>query len=130
LSVCLCCTACVAAGTQVRENQLSQFHKGRSTEADVEAALGAPNQNMLLPDGSRMICYTYVRSTSRPENFIPYVGAFVGGMDTHSNSTCFQFADNGLLKGYTCNSTQSGAGYGLEAGSGMARVPSEPKQAN
>lgn len=116
LSTCLVCTSCMAAGTQVREDQLSQFHKGQTAERTVTANLGDPNSNSLLPDGSRLICYSYIQAAARPESFIPVVGAFVGGADMHSNNTCFQFAENGVLKDYMSSSTQAGAGSMFASG--------------
>jgi hypothetical protein len=129
LVACLLCAACVAGGTQVKESQLSQFHKGKTTVSEVVNALGDPNTNSLLPDGSRMLCYAYVQAAARPETFIPIVGAFVGGADSRSNTTCFQFADNGILKGYTSTSSKFGSGSNLASGvHGDTRTPNEPKQ--
>ena len=123
-------SACVAGGTQVKESQLSQFHKGKTTIREVVDALGDPNTNSLLPDGSRMLCYAYVQAAARPETFIPIVGAFVGGADSRSNTTCFQFAENGILKGYTSTSSKFGSGSNLASGvHGDTRTPNEPKQA-
>ncbi len=131
LIACLLCTACAAGGTQVKESQLRQFTKGKTTDREVVAALGDPNTNSLLPDGSRLICYTYMEMATRPETFIPIVGGFIGGADSHSNSTCFQFADNGVLKGYSANSSQIGAGSMFASGvHGDQRVKNEPRQAD
>jgi hypothetical protein len=122
-------SGCMAAGTQVKEAELTQFHKGHTTVDQVTSALGDPNSNALLPDGSRLLCYTYIQGTVRPETFIPIVGGFVGGADTHSNATCFQFADSGILKGYTSTSSQAGSGTMLASGVHHEGRVAEPRQA-
>src|SRR5882757_4441545 len=72
---------CVAGGVKVEERQLASFQKGQTTYAQVVGRLGAPTSSTLMPDGRRMIIYTYVQTQARPESFIPIVGAFVGGAD-------------------------------------------------
>jgi hypothetical protein len=129
LSACLLCSGCMAAGTQVQEAQLTQFHKGHTTTDQVTSALGDPNSNTILPDGSRLLCYTYVQATVRPETFIPIVGGFVGGADTHSNATCFQFAENGIMKGYTATTSQAGSGTMFASGVHQVGRVQEPRSA-
>lgn len=125
--LCLMLMGCVASGTQVKESQLAQFKQGKTTYDDVVARLGPPNSSSLLPDGSRVIVYTYVQAAARPETFIPIVGGLVGGADVHSNMVMFQFTSAGILKSYSSNTTQIGSGTNLEAGSPPSR--SGPTQA-
>lgn len=129
LSAGLICTACAAGGTQVKESQLSAFQKGKTTDQEVVATLGQPNVNSLLPDGARMMCYSYSQMAVRPQTFIPLVGGFIGGADMKSTSTCFQFAANGILKEYTTTASQIGSGSGLASGIQDSRVPNEPRAA-
>jgi hypothetical protein len=110
-------TGCAAGGTQVREDQVSGFKAGQTTLQQVVSALGPPQQNTVLADGTRAITYIYTKSSVRPETFIPYVGAFVGGADTASNSVTLRFDRNGLLQDYSASSATLGIGTGFEAGS-------------
>jgi len=119
LMVVLFCAAlagCMAAGTQVKEQQLSQFNAGETTYKQVVATLGPPNSSSLLPDGSRMIAYTYVQAAARPESFIPIVGPLVGGTDVRSNMVMFHFDAAGKLMTFSSTATQVGAGENLSAG--------------
>jgi outer membrane protein assembly factor BamE (lipoprotein component of BamABCDE complex) len=129
LSAALLLTGCVASGTQVKQEQLSQFHKGDSSIHDVISALGKPNSQSISTDGNRTACYTFVQSTARPESFIPIVGVFVGGADAHTDMTCFTFDSEGILSNYTSTTAESGAGYGFESGNTAFndRVASEPQ---
>jgi outer membrane protein assembly factor BamE (lipoprotein component of BamABCDE complex) len=123
-------TGCMATGTQVKEEQLAQFKKGKSTVQDVTDKLGAPNTVVTNSDGTKQACYSYMQAVARPESYIPFVGGLVGGADTKVNTVCLLFNDNGILKSYTSSASQMGTGMGFESGTTTTtnRVPSEPKQ--
>lgn len=124
--LCASLMGCMASGTQVKEQQLSQFKAGETTYSQVVSTLGQPNSNSLLPDGSRMIAYTYVQAAARPESFIPIVGPLVGGADVHSNMVMFRFDVAGKLMNFSSTATQVGAGQNISAGAPPSRND-EPK---
>jgi hypothetical protein len=120
---------CVAAGTQVKQEQLAQFHKGESTYQDVISVLGRPNSSTISGEGDRIACYTFIQSTIRGESLIPIVGMFAGGADSHVDMTCLTFNREGILARYTSTTSETGAGHGFESGNSPSgdRVASEPK---
>jgi len=121
-------SGCVATGVQVDEKNLQSFERGKTTYGDVVARLGQPTSNTLLPDGRRMIMYTYMQAQARPENFIPIVGAFVGGADTRSSVVSITFDQTGILETYSSSQSQFGASTGLAAGTGPSdRVSHQPR---
>ncbi|MFD2234830.1 hypothetical protein [Phaeospirillum tilakii] len=121
---------CAASGVQVKEEQLAQFEPGKTTVQDVVASIGKPSNQMLLPDGSRVLVYSYAQVQTRPETFIPIVGAFVGGADMKTNSATLTFDRAGLLKTVSASSGATGTGMGLSSGaSAPDRVPDQPRQA-
>lgn len=121
---------CAASGVQVKEEQLSQFEKGKTTIPQVVAALGQPSHQMLMPNGSRMLIYSYAQVQTRPETFIPFVGAFVGGADMKTNSATLMFDQAGVLQSVSASSGATGTGMGLSSGTGAPeRVPQQPRQA-
>lgn len=123
-------SGCAASGVQVKEEQLAAFEKGKTTMQEVVAALGAPTGNTLMPDGSRMISYTYAQAQARPATFIPIVGAFVGGVDARSNSVMLTFDQQGILKTTMSSSHQQGTGTGFAAGTGLqSPVEQQPRRA-
>ncbi|MBV8798920.1 MAG: hypothetical protein JOY77_10245 [Alphaproteobacteria bacterium] len=118
---------CMATGVQVDQKAISKFEKGRTTVADVEAALGAPTNSMISSDGDQTIMYNYMQMQMRPESFIPYVGAFVGGADTKSSFAMFKFDQRGVLVNYTLSNGQMGMGTNLESNTQMGdRVAVRP----
>ena len=121
---------CAATGVQVKEEQLAAFEKGKTTLQEVVAALGQPTGNTLMPDGSRMISYTYAQAQARPATFIPIVGAFAGGVDARSNTAMLTFDQRGILKSTMSSSHQQGTGTGFAAGTGVQpQVEQQPRQA-
>lgn len=121
---------CAASGVQVKEEQLAEFQNGKTTAVDVVKALGPPSQQILLHDGSRMLVYSYAQVQTRPETFIPFVGAFVGGADMKTNTATLLFDRAGLLSAVSASSGATGSGMGFASGTGAPdRVPDQPKQA-
>lgn len=103
---------CSTTGVEVRQEQLAQFQKGVSTEADVVAALGKPNAVRTSSDGSKSLVYAYARSQVRGATFIPVVGLFAGGADVHGTSTVFEFDAAGKLVSHETTESQYGSSLG------------------
>jgi len=121
---------CAASGVQVKEEQLSQFEVGKTTVQDVVTSLGNPSHQMRMPDGSIYLIYSYAQINTRPETFIPFVGAFVGGADMKTNSATLTFDRSGILKTTSSLSGATGTGMGLSSGAATSdRVPDQPRQA-
>lgn len=130
IALSLALSGCAASGVQVKEEQLAQFKQGQTTLPDVVKALGQPNHQTLMPNGSRLLIYSYAQIQTRPETFIPVVGAFVGGADMKTNSATFMFDKNGVLQSMSASSGATGSGTGFASGTGAPqRVPDQPKQA-
>jgi hypothetical protein len=112
---------------RVDESNLTSFEKGKTTYPEVLNRLGQPTSNTLLPDGRRMLMYSWVAARARPENFIPLVGPFVGGADSRSSNVIIWIGTDGKLESYSASQSQYGMGRGLEAGSDPGRVPDQPR---
>ena len=123
-------SACAAAGVQVTEDQLSFLKPGHTTVSEVVATLGPPTMQMRNPDGTRTISYVYSEAQTRPETFVPFVGAFVGGVDMRSNLVMLQFDGDGLLLTHTASTSALGSGMNLSSGVTPKRVEGQPKQHN
>ena len=93
-------------GTSVSEME-KRFKVGVTTKADVEQWLGAPTG---IEKGNGGDTWKYKlesrESSVRPESFIPYVGAFVGGVDTkeESRELKIKFNKKGVLESYSFDS--------------------------
>lgn len=120
---------CMSMGTQVKQDQLNGFTKGRTTYSDVTARLGQPNTISAKSNGTRTALYTYVHSQARPESFIPFVGLVVGGSDSKVNTAEFVFDQDNKLLEYSLSESNYGAGMGMAAGTYRDRTPDQPKEA-
>ncbi|MEM5328330.1 hypothetical protein VSR34_17300 [Paraburkholderia sp. JHI2823] len=114
---------CVSAGVEVRPEQMADFKHGVTRLQDVIAALGPASVETALDDGSTLLVYTYVTSRPHPENYLPFIGALVGGADTHSSAAVFLFDSRGLLK--SANTTSTNVGTGVSSGAHTAQ-PNAP----
>src|SRR5215471_1240607 len=88
--------ACASSGNEVLRGQdakaVDQFIvDGRTTRSEVERIYGSPNATSFANDQSDIWIYRWSRSTARPENFVPYVGAFVGGADVQRKELVILF---------------------------------------
>lgn len=125
MGMCLLSVACVSSGTKVTETNLSKFQKGVTTQADVEKALGPPQNRTLLADGRRLIVYVGIHAQAKAASFIPVVGLIAGGATGQANAVAFTFDEGGVLQSYSSSESRSDVRTGLGAGT----QPDAPHQA-
>ncbi|MCI2809392.1 hypothetical protein [Eoetvoesiella caeni] len=118
---------CASSGVRVTDDQVSKFTKGQTTKTEVIAALGQPTTTMRQSDGTVTVVYNYVESSARPETYIPFVGAFIGGADSRSNMATLRFDANDTLIDYSTAQSQYGTGLGAAAGQ-VERMPDQPRK--
>jgi hypothetical protein len=111
----------MSTGVRVSEAQATSFKVGISTYDQVVADLGPPTTSTLNSDGTRIASYSYAAYQARPENFIPYIGGLVGGMDSASSVVEFKFDRNGVLLGTSSSQSSSGSGQYLAGGTPIQR---------
>lgn len=108
--------ACASTGVKVDPNAMASFKVGQTTQAEVVGRLGEPTTSVVTANGERQLTYTYAEAQVRPENFIPVVGLFVGGVDSKATSVVLIFDANGVLKDHASASHKQGMGTGLISG--------------
>jgi predicted small lipoprotein YifL len=116
---------CGTSGVQVRPEQVAAIERGRSTEADVRTALGAPT-GVSVVNGQRMLVYSGAAYSMRPESFVPVLGAFVGGADWRASHVIVTIGPDGRVADVQSHHQESGATSGL-ASPGVARTPDQPR---
>ncbi len=126
LACALFLAACASAGVKVDQSKLTSFKKGQTTYGEVVNTLGNPTQTIIADNGDKTIQYAYFSTQARPESFIPYVGAFVGGADSENTVVSLTFDQRDVLKSYTSSQGAVGAGTGFEAYS-QPRKSSQPR---
>ena len=70
---------------------------GKTTRSDVERLYGPPNATSFANAQNDIWIYRWARSTARAENFIPYVGAFVGGSDVQKKELVILFNEQNMV---------------------------------
>jgi hypothetical protein len=108
-------SACAASGVQVTDQQAQSFQVGKSTYPEVVAALGEPTSLSSSSNGNRIATYSYSAMSARPQNFIPYIGPWVGGYDTKSSAVTFVFDSKGILRETSSAQNNMGSGANLGA---------------
>ena len=102
-------SGCAAsAGKQIKQEQLNDLVKGKTTYQEVISKLGKPNTVTTFPNGHKQVLYSFNQTTTNAASFIPFVGLFVGGGETTSSSVTLTFDNGGVLEDYsTSESNQS-----------------------
>lgn len=121
---------CVSVGKQVKQEQLSEFTKGKTSYNEVISKLGQPNTVTSTADGQRHIAYTFIHAQPRAASFIPIIGGLVGGADSTMNMVMITFDKDGLLKDYTSTQSNYGSGTGFAGGTYQPQTPDQPKEAH
>lgn len=116
LFVVLSLHACASYGTKVEQDKLSQFVKGKTTYTEVIEKLGKPTQNTINADGSRTITYMYGQSQAKAANFIPFVGAFLGGAESENTTVTLNFDKRNILTSFSASEGGVQMGTGITSG--------------
>lgn len=119
-------TGCVSHGVMVSDQQVQQFKRGETTEAQVVAALGPPT-TVANYGSQRMIIYSGAHAQARPASFIPFIGPLVGGADARASSVVFTIAD-GVVVDISSSHTIVGSGAGLASGATTSQTENQPRQ--
>ena len=108
-----CLAGCMSTGTKVQQSQLSQFHRGTTTEQQVESALGKPEGSGLNSDGTTTLTYVYAHASPKAVDFVPIVGLFAGGAMGEQTTVVFTFGKNGRLESYKASHSKTDVHTGL-----------------
>lgn len=113
VGLALILAGCVSSGTKVTQAQISAFQVGKTTEADVIAALGVPNSASAQPDGSKIDVYAHMSAHANAASYVPIVGLFAGGAKSDSDTAVFSFGPDGILKSTSSNTAHADVNTGL-----------------
>ena len=70
LAVSLSLAACVSVGSKIDTTKVTAFEKGKTTKAEVIAALGTPQTFGTQSDGKTIISYYYSKATPNAMNMV------------------------------------------------------------
>jgi hypothetical protein len=103
--------ACTSSGRPIDHVKADAFVPGRTTYAEVIAALGPPN-SMMTSAGVRTIAYSHLTVQTNPATFIPVVGLFAGGSQVTSDTVSFSFDQNNIMTNTTALSGGNSSSVG------------------
>ena len=98
--------ALAAACSHVDDEALAKLHAGKTTAAETIQALGSPDRDETLPDGSRMLTYLCSRTVPSPANALPGLVYVWGGWHATTDEAALMFAPDGILRFYTWSTAQ------------------------
>lgn len=119
-------SACASHGVMISDDQVRQFKRGETTEAEVLSALGRPTSTTMT-NGQRYLIYSGAYVQARPASFIPIFGPLVGGADVKSSVVMFRIVD-GTVVDITSSQTASGSGTGFAAGAPIEPISDQPRK--
>jgi hypothetical protein len=111
---------CASVGKNFDSRRINEIEKGKTTEADLVAMFGEPNNRGQNSSGVKTLMWIYSEARMRGETFIPIAGAFVGGSDVKSKSLFVTLSPDGTVSDYNF----SGGGTGIARG-----VQDDPEKA-
>lgn len=106
---------CATTGHKLDQASMDKIKQGVTSKEQVLQILGSPEEISRRSNGEVTYNYKYTRATAKPENFIPIVGLFVGGMDTQNQFFIVTFGPDGIVKDITSTygATEINTGIGV-----------------
>ena len=89
------------SGNDFNESQIDEIEQGQTTKADIEQWFGSPTgTGTQYIDGENMEHYTYSYSEggATAESYIPFVGAFLGGVEAESKTLHVYFNEEDVVR--------------------------------
>ena len=107
LAVSLSLAACVSVGSKIDTTKVTAFEKGKTTKAEVIAALGTPQTFGTQSDGKTIISYYYSKATPNAASFIPVVNIFAGKTKGELSLVTIVFTPDDKMDSYTATQSNS-----------------------
>lgn len=100
-------SGCSSVGHNFDSRKISEIKKGETTETDLIAAFGQPDQRGYNSEKGTVWTWLYTQATVKGATFIPLVGAFAGGVDTKNKTLVVYLDDSGKVSSFS----YSGGGF-------------------
>lgn len=114
--LCLGLVGCVTVGRKINQEAVDSIKKEKTTREEVIKLLGSPDQIMKDAKGNITMMYMYIRSTTKPESFIPIVGAFAGGANVQNQTVMITISSDGKVSDVFTTYGATESGYGMSSG--------------
>ncbi|MBI3756411.1 MAG: outer membrane protein assembly factor BamE [Deltaproteobacteria bacterium] len=99
-------SGCATAGNEKMKDQTQstiqeQITEGKTTKAEVQAALGNATTVSFTDGGNEIWTYKYSRATPQAQNFIPVVNLINRSFDVKTKELVVMFDKNNIVSKYT-----------------------------
>lgn len=111
--ILLFASGCASVGTSFDATHVESIQVNRTTRAELESGIGKPMSIGFSGDGKKTATWMYTRAKSRPQNFIPIIGWFLGGVDTETKQLMVVFNSDNTVADYNFNDSDSVFSYGF-----------------
>lgn len=96
LTITFLLSGCSSTGNQSLRNETSQslqskIVKNKTTKSEITSALGEPDTRTTLDSGNESWRYFMVNNQINASSFIPIVGLFTGGSQSHARTLDIDF---------------------------------------
>ena len=123
-------TGCASGGNDVLRSQDANavdlnIIDGKTTRSEVERIYGPPNATSFANAQSDIWIYRWARSTAKAENFIPYVGAFVGGRDVQTKELVILFNEQNVVVRHSMRDSTNSIRRNLSSSSSPTPSPGQ-----
>lgn len=108
-------TSCASYGNKINPDYIATIKKGETTESELIKNIGNPSSIGILPDGQKLLVYTYVYSEAKASTFIPIIGLFAGGANTSTQTLHIWLNDSGTVSNYAFTKNNNELNTGLLA---------------
>jgi outer membrane protein assembly factor BamE (lipoprotein component of BamABCDE complex) len=95
-------SGCISSGNEVLKSQdtatvQQNVVDGKTTRDQILSMYGTPNRTAIGSNNKEIWTYTWAHRRPQGQNYIPIVGAFVGGVDLQQKTLIVQFDDNHVV---------------------------------
>jgi outer membrane protein assembly factor BamE (lipoprotein component of BamABCDE complex) len=123
-------TGCASGGNDVLRSQDANavdlnIIDGKTARSEVERIYGPPNATSFANSQNDIWIYRWARSTAKAENFIPYVGAFVGGRDIQQKELVILFNEQNVVVRHSMRDSTNSIRRNLSASSSPTPSPAQ-----
>lgn len=119
-AIALTVAGCASIGNENLRNESQasieqKITKGKTTKAEVSAALGSPDETSFTDSGNEIWKYRHVVSTIKASSLIPVVSLFAAGSDQDKKEVVVLFDKTGIVTNYTFSATKGEVRQGVFA---------------
>lgn len=89
---------CASVGHQFDSTKIQSITKGETTESQLVAMFGPPMTKGINSEGEEVLTWMYTEAQVKGQTFVPFAGAFIGGMNSKTKTLTVSLAGGKVTK--------------------------------